>query len=117
MEPENKAVLFEFQRTIFSLCYYEDLECHWHSVTLIKSSRSYILGWKTPYLSLIPGGIDTTQNWTWASELFVVNRNGQDSFMTGFNVNTDIHLRGVEVTYLDCTCQIWGSGTSAINDC
>ena len=57
--------------------------------------------------------IDTTQRGTWATELFVVNRNGQDSFMIGFQFNTDIHLRGVEVTYLDC--QIWGTGTSAIN--
>ena len=33
--------------------------------------------------------------------------------MIGFQFNPDIHLRGVEVTYLDC--QIWGTGTSAIN--
>ena len=57
--------------------------------------------------------IDTTQRGTWATELFVVNRNGQDSFMIGFQFNTDIHLRGVEVTYLDC--QIWGTGASVIN--
>ena len=57
--------------------------------------------------------IDTTQRGTWATELFVVNRNGQYSFMIGFQFNTDIHLRGVEVTYLDC--QIWGTGASVIN--
>ena len=33
--------------------------------------------------------------------------------MIGFQFNTDIHLRGVEVTYLDC--QIWGTGASVIN--
>ena len=43
--------------------------------------------------------IDTTQHGTWATELFVVNRNGQDSFTIGFQFNIDIHLRGVEVTY------------------
>ena len=57
--------------------------------------------------------IDTTQHGTWATELFVVNKNGQDSFVIGFWFNTDIPLREVEVTYLDC--QIWGTGTSAIN--
>ena len=57
--------------------------------------------------------INTTQHGTWATELFVVNRNGQDSFTIGFQFNIDIHLRGVEVTYLDC--QIWGTGISAIN--
>ena len=33
--------------------------------------------------------------------------------MIGFQFNPDIHLGGVEMTYLDC--QIWGIGTSAIN--
>ena len=33
--------------------------------------------------------------------------------MIGFQFNPDIHLRGVEVTYLDC--QIWETGASAIN--
>ena len=57
--------------------------------------------------------IDTAQRGTWATELFVVNRTGQDPFMFGFQFHTDIHLRGVEVTYLNF--QIWGTGTSAIN--
>ena len=56
---------------------------------------------------------DTTQRGTWATELFVVNRNGQNSFTIGFQFNTDFHLRRVEVTYLDC--QIWGTETSTIN--
>ena len=30
--------------------------------------------------------IDTTQRGTWASRLFVVNRNGQDSFVIGFRL-------------------------------
>ena len=57
--------------------------------------------------------IDTTLRGTWANELFVVNTNGQDSFMIGFQLNVhDFNLRRVEVTYLDC--QVWGTGTSAI---
>ena len=61
---------------------------------------------------IIPS-IDTTQRDIWATQLFVVNRNGQDSIMIGFQFNFDVHLRGVEVTYFDC--QVWGAGTSAIN--
>ena len=58
--------------------------------------------------------IDTTQRGTWASELFVVqNRNGQDSFMIGFEFSSSFLLRHVEVVYLDCP--IWGIGLSAIN--
>ena len=56
--------------------------------------------------------IDTTQHGTWASELFIVNRNEQDSFMIGFEFRDDINIKRIEVAYLDC--QIWGTGTSAI---
>ena len=57
--------------------------------------------------------IDTTQHGTWASELFVVNRNGQDSFMVGFEFSNSFFLRHVEIVYLDCP--IWGIGSSAVN--
>ena len=57
--------------------------------------------------------IDTTQHGTWASELFVVNRNGQDSFMIGFQFEDSFFLRHVEVVYLDC--QIWRTGLSSVN--
>ena len=56
--------------------------------------------------------IDTTRRGTWASELFVVDTNGGDSLVIGFEFNDHISFRIVEVTYLDC--QIWGAGTSAI---
>ena len=61
---------------------------------------------------IIPS-IDTTQRGTWASDLFSVNKNGQDSFMIGFQFSTNINVRNIEVTYLDC--QIWRAGTSAID--
>ena len=57
--------------------------------------------------------IDTTQSGTWASELFVVNRDGQDSFMIGFQFSNTLLLRYVEIIYLDCP--IWGIGSSAVN--
>ena len=57
--------------------------------------------------------IDTTENGTWASELFVVNRTEQGSFVIGFQFSSSFHLRLVEVVYLDC--QIWGTGLSAVN--
>ena len=58
--------------------------------------------------------IDKTQRETWASELFVVNRNGQDSFVIGFEFSDDpFLLRHVEVTYLDCPVQ--GTAFSALN--
>ena len=56
--------------------------------------------------------IDTTQQ-GWASELFVVNRNGQDSFMIGFDFNDIVPLAYVEIVHLDCP--IWGIGMSAVN--
>ena len=49
---------------------------------------------------LIPN-IDTNQRGTWARELFVVNKNGQNSIMIGFQFS-DPFLREVELTYLDC---------------
>ena len=66
--------------------------------------------------SLIDGvipSIDTTQRGTWASELFVVNRNGQDSIMIGFQFPDSDFLRRVEITYLDCP--IWGAGTTTVS--
>ena len=65
--------------------------------------------------SLIDGVIPSvnTQHGTWANELFTVNRNGQDSFMIGFQFSSPFLLRYVEVVYLDCP--VWGFGLSAIN--
>ena len=57
--------------------------------------------------------IDITQRGTWANELFTVNRNGQNSFMIGFQFSDPFFLRRVEVVYLDCP--IWGIGLSVIN--
>ena len=56
--------------------------------------------------------IDTTQRGTWASGLFVVNRNGQDSFVIGFELISS-SLREVEIIYFDCA--IWGAGVTTIN--
>ena len=57
--------------------------------------------------------INTTKNGTWASQLFVVNRNGQDSFVIGFQFSDPFFPRNVEVTYLDCP--IWAAGVSTVN--
>ena len=57
--------------------------------------------------------IDTTQHGTWASGLFVVNRNGQDSSVIGFQFSSLFWLRELEVTYFDCP--IWGAGVTTIN--
>ena len=56
--------------------------------------------------------IDTAQE-GWASELFVVNRNGQDSFTIGFEFINEPFLRAVELTYFDCG--VWGTGLTAVN--
>ena len=69
-------------------------------------------GSSTPVAGVLTDGvipnIDTTQRGTWTSELFVVNRNGQDSFMIGFVFSNSFLLRHVEATYFNC--QIWGFG-------
>ena len=57
--------------------------------------------------------IDTTQRGTWASGLFVVNRNGQNSFVIGFEFFNSLLLRELEVTYFDCP--LWGAGVTTIN--
>ena len=57
--------------------------------------------------------IDTTQRGTWASGLLVVNRNGQDSFVIGFQFFDSLLLRELEVTYF--YCPIWGAGVTTIN--
>ena len=71
----------------------------------------------TPVSSVLIDGvipsIDITQSGTWTSELFIVNRNGQDSFVIGFQFKDPFFLRHVEVVYLDC--QVWGTGLSRIN--
>ena len=57
--------------------------------------------------------IDTTQRGTWASQLFVVNRNGRASFTIGFQFSSFISLRHVSISYLNCG--IWNTGLSSIN--
>ena len=53
--------------------------------------------------------IDTTQHGTWASELFVVNRNGQNSFKIGFDFQTSSsYLRGIEIVLFYCPVQGFG---------
>ena len=66
--------------------------------------------------SLIDGvipSIDTTQNETWASELFTVNRNGQDSIMIGFNFLSEFSLRGIKIVLFHCPVQ--GIGITGVN--
>ena len=66
--------------------------------------------------NLIDGVIpsfNTTQRGTWASGLFTVYRNGQDSFVIGLQFSSSFFLRSVEVVYLDCP--IWGTGFSAVS--
>jgi hypothetical protein len=46
--------------------------------------------------------IDRTQHGTWASELFTVNRNGQDSIMVGFDFLSPFYLRGIEIVLFHC---------------
>ena len=55
--------------------------------------------------------IDTTQR-GWASELFVVNRNGQDSITIGFQFLNSFYLREVELALFNCPVQ--GIGISGI---
>ena len=57
--------------------------------------------------------IDITQRRTWASRLFVVDRNGQDSIMIGFGFSDPFFLRDIKVTYFDCPT--WAAGVTAIN--
>ena len=57
--------------------------------------------------------IDTTQPGTWASGLFVVNRNGRDSIVIGFQFSSSFFLRYAELTYFDCP--LLGTGALTIN--
>ena len=45
--------------------------------------------------------------------MFVVNRNGRDSIVIGFQFSISFFLRYVKVTYFNCL--IWGAGVSAIS--
>ena len=95
--------------------------CQPESCVMMPISGTAINGCDCPGTTPVSGilidgvipSIDTTQRGTWASELFVVNRNGQDSLVIGFQFNSFFLLRHVEVVYLDC--QIWGTGLSAVN--
>jgi hypothetical protein len=55
--------------------------------------------------------IDTTQR-GWASGLFVVNRNGQDSITIGFKFLSDFFLRGIEIVLFYCPVQ--GMGVTGV---
>ena len=52
--------------------------------------------------------IDTTQSGTWASQLFVVNRKGQDTITIRFQFSDSLFLRGVEITFFHCPVQTIG---------
>ena len=87
---------------------------------MMPISGTSINGCDCPTLTPVSGvlidgdipNIDTTQRGTWASELFVVNRNGRDSFMVGFEFSSSSFLRAVELTYFDCGR--WGAGLTAV---
>ena len=55
--------------------------------------------------------IDTIQQ-GWASELFTVNRNGQDSIMIGFQFLSEFYLRGIETVLFHCPVQ--GIGVTGV---
>ena len=59
--------------------------------------------------------IDTTQRGTWASELFVVNRTGQNFIMIGFQfqVLSDFILRRIEIAIFHCPVQ--GIGITGVS--
>ena len=62
---------------------------------------------------IIPGpNIDTRQQ-GWASGLFTVNRNGQDSIMIGFEFSQDLSLRLIEIVLFHCPVQ--GIGITGVN--
>ena len=95
--------------------------CQPEDCVMIPYSGSNVNGCDCPGTTPVSGvltdgvipSINTTQSGTWASELFVVNRNMQDSFVIGFQFSDTINLRNVEISYLDCP--IWGTGLSAVN--
>ena len=57
--------------------------------------------------------IDTTQQ-GWASELFTVNRNGQDSIMIGFQFSSEFYLRGIEIVLFQCPIYRLGIGITGV---
>ena len=91
------------------------------SCVMIPISGTSINGCDCPGSTLASGvlidgnisSIDTTQSGTWASQLFVVNSNGQDSFVIGFRFDDTFFLRDVQVTYFKCS--IWAAGVATIN--
>ena len=94
--------------------------CQPESCVVIPYSGTTINGCDCPGTAAVNGSlidgvipsIDTTQRGKWANELFVVNRNGQDSFMIGFEFSNSL-LRHVEIAYLDCP--VWGTSFSSVN--
>jgi hypothetical protein len=71
--------------------------CQPESCVMIPIRYTAINGCDCPGTDLVSGvlidgvipSIDITQNVTWASELFVVNRNGQGSIIIGFQFLSD----------------------------
>ena len=95
--------------------------CQPENCIMMPISGTFINGCVCPGTTPVSGvlidgvipSIDTTQRGTWASELFVVNRNGRDSFVIGFEFSSYFFLRNIEVAYFDC--QKWGAGVSTVN--
>ena len=87
--------------------------CQPESCVMIPYSGSNINGCdcpgNTPVSGVIIDGvipsIDTKQNGTWASELFTVNRNGQDSIIIGFDFLSEFGIRGIEIVIFHCPVQ------------
>ena len=87
--------------------------CHPESCVMIPYSGSNINGCDCPGNTPVSGvlidgvipSIDTTQNGTWASELFTVNINGQDSIIIGFSFLSEFGIRGIEIVIFNCPVQ------------
>ena len=84
--------------------------CQPESCVMMPISSTAINGCDCPGTSpasgvLIDGvipSIDTTQRGMWASELFTVNRNGQDSITIGFEFSSEFNLRGIDIMLFHC---------------
>ena len=96
--------------------------CQPESCVMMPISDTGINGCDCPGIAPVNGtlidgvipSIDTAQQ-GWASELFTVNRNGQDSIVIGFQfrANLEFDLRGIEIVLFHCPIQ--GIGVAGIN--
>ncbi|MCG8621170.1 MAG: hypothetical protein MJE68_04075, partial [Proteobacteria bacterium] len=94
--------------------------CQPESCVMMPISSTTINGCDCPGSAPVNGtlidgvipSIDTTQQ-GWASELFTVNRNGQDSIMIGFQFSSEFYLREIEIVLFQCP--ILGLGITGVN--